>query len=71
MAIFIGNIGNSGAAQGAMLKHRLLGTKPKDGKRAVNCKRVVVLHQGKDSGEEGGLAGKAKTPVTIKSQRTQ
>jgi hypothetical protein len=71
MAIFTGNTGNSGAAQGATLKRRLLGTKPKDGERAVNRERAVVLRQGEDSGEEGGLAGKAKTPVTIKSQRTQ
>jgi hypothetical protein len=53
-----------------MLKCYLLSIKLKDGKQAVNYERAMVLYQGEDSGEEGGLAGKAKTLVTIKSQRT-
>jgi hypothetical protein len=71
MVIFTANTGNSGATQRGILKRCLLSTKPKDNKRAINHERAVVLHQGKDSGKEEGLAGKAKTLVTIKSQRTR
>jgi hypothetical protein len=71
MVIFTANTGNLGAAQGVPQKRRILSTKLRDGERAVNRERAVVLHYGEDSSEEGGLAGKAKPPLTIKSLKTR
>ena len=45
----------------------MAGSKPKDSEQAVNQERAVVLHQDKDSDKEEELAGKAKTPIIIKS----